>query len=141
MSSPPRSALVQAKALALILGLALTAETVAAQEARQSLPAPASREDMKGFQCPTGAKDSGFSSGKLERWCEILRDGRPVYHGPLWRWYENGQMEGKEYYLNGNAEGEWPSWYENGSRSSLGSWRAGSKIGLWRYWDQSGHIT
>jgi hypothetical protein len=52
------------------------------------------------FKCPTGAHDSGGGPipGTVVRWCDIERDGRPVYHGPVWRWYPSGELEGKEYW-------------------------------------------
>jgi antitoxin component YwqK of YwqJK toxin-antitoxin module len=94
-----------------------------------------------GFKCLDGAKDSGpYIPGNVVRWCEITKDGRLLYHGSVWRWYQNGQMEGKESYVYGNAEGEWPSWYENGKPSSLGTFKNGSKIGLWKYWDEAGWL-
>ncbi|SPF40324.1 exported hypothetical protein [Syntrophobacter sp. SbD1] len=92
------------------------------------------------FKCPEGAKDSGYKPGNIVRWCEIERDGRLLYHGPVWRWYRNGQMKGKENYIYGNAEGEWQGWFENGKMSSLGSFRGGNKTGLWKYWYTSGSI-
>lgn len=74
------------------------------------------------------------------RWCEIERDGRPLYHGPVWRWHRNGRLHVKEYYLNGNAEGTWTSWQENGKPGSSGTFRAGRKIGTWKYRDSEGRL-
>jgi hypothetical protein len=92
------------------------------------------------FKCPEGTKDSGYQPGNIVRWCEIERDGRLLYHGPVWRWHRNGQIQGKENYVYGNAEGEWQSWFENGKIASLGSFKDGGKTGLWKYWDTSGNI-
>lgn len=92
------------------------------------------------FKCPDGTKDSGSQPGMIVRWCEIQHDGRLLYHGPVWRWHRNGQMAGKERYVYGSAEGEFPSWYENGKRSSLGNFSKGSKVGLWKYWDPEGRL-
>lgn len=92
------------------------------------------------FKCPEGAKDSGYKPGNIVRWCEIERDGRLLYHGPVWRWHRNGQIQSKENYIYGNAESEWQAWFENGKMSSLGSFRDGGKTGLWKYWDTSGSI-
>jgi hypothetical protein len=92
------------------------------------------------FKCPEGAKDSGYKPGNIVRWCEIERDGHLVYHGPVWRWHQNGQIKSKENYIYGNGEGEWQAWFENGKMSSLGSYRDGGKTGLWKYWDSSGNI-
>lgn len=92
------------------------------------------------FQCPEGAKDSGYRPGIIVRWCEVTRDSRLLYHGPVWRWHRNGQLASKEYYIYGNAEGETPSWYEDGKMSSYGSFKSGNKTGLWKYWDPAGRI-
>lgn len=93
------------------------------------------------FKCLEGAKDSGpWRPGNIVRWCEIWKDGRLLYHGSVWRWHRNGQMESKGVYVFGNAEGEWPSWHENGKPSSLGTFKNGSKMGLWKYWDAAGWL-
>jgi len=63
-----------------------------------------------------------------------------LYHGPVWRWYPGGKLEGKEYYVNGAGAGVWPSYYENGKRSSVGALERGQKRGLWKYWDESGWL-
>ncbi len=89
------------------------------------------------FKCPEGTQDSGVRPGMIVRWCQ---DARLLYHGPVWRWYRNGQIESRENYVHGSMEGEIPSWYENGTRSSLGSFKDGNKIGTWRYWDDSAHL-
>ncbi len=97
--------------------------------------------DSEEFRCLEGAKDPApYKPGNVVRWCEIWKDGRLLYHGSVWRWYRSGQMEGKEFYVYGNAEGEWPSWYENGKPSSLGTFKNGNKTGLWKYWDEAGWL-
>lgn len=97
--------------------------------------------DSKEFRCLEGANDPApYKPGNVVRWCEIRKDGRLLYHGSVWRWYRSGQMEGKEFYVYGNAEGEWPSWYENGKPSSLGTFKNGNKTGLWKYWNEAGRL-
>ena len=97
--------------------------------------------DSEGFRCLEGAKDPApYKPGNVVRWCEIWKDGRLLYHGSVWRWYRSGQIESKEFYVYGNAEGEWPSWYENGKPSSLGKFNNGTKAGLWKYWDEAGWL-
>jgi hypothetical protein len=99
-----------------------------------------SNAHAEAFRCPDGAADSGERSGMVVRWCEVSRDGRLLYHGPVWRWHRNGRLAGKEYYLNGNGEGSWQSWQENGKPASTGTFKAGRKIGLWKYWDSAGRL-
>jgi hypothetical protein len=93
------------------------------------------------FKCPPGAKDSGYQPGNVVRWCQIQKDGRLLYHGPVWRWHRNGTLESKENYIYGNADGDTPSWYENGKQSSHGLFKNGSKVGLWKYWDEKGQLS
>jgi|GEM_PF-1128123 len=93
------------------------------------------------FKCLEGAKDSGPQRpGDVLRWCEISKDGALLYHGSVWSWHRNGQMESRGFYIFGNADGEWPSWYENGKPSSLGRFKNGRKTGLWKYWDEDGSL-
>lgn len=92
------------------------------------------------FRCPPEAKDSGYRSGNVVRWCEVQKDGRLLYHGPVWRWHRNGQQASKENYIYGAADGDTPSWYENGNMSSHGGFKGGSKAGLWKYWDEQGRL-
>ena len=126
-----------AAALAAGALLLLCASGIAVGQSHQTPLVAAPAEE---FKCPAGTKDSGSVPGMVVRWCEIWRGGRLLYHGPVWRWHPNGQMEGKEYYIYGDAEGEWPSWYENGNRSSLGRFSKGKKTGLWKYWDSDGWL-
>ena len=110
----------------------------------QNVDPPKTLDEAMGaeFKCPSGTHDSGAgpSPGVVVRWCDVERNGRPVYHGPVWRWYPSGKLDGKEYYVNGDAAGVWPSYYENGHMSSLGAWDGGTKRGLWKYWDGSGWL-
>lgn len=93
------------------------------------------------FRSPPEAKDSGYRPGNVVRWCEVQRDGRLLYHGPVWRWHRNGRQESKANYIYGAAEGDTPSWHENGRMSSHGVFKNGDKVGLWKYWDEEGRIT
>ena len=113
--------------IVLLILLVIPATTMAAQSGE--------------FKCLDGAEDSGpYKPGNVVRYCSISNDGRLLYHGSVWRWYRNGQPEGKEFYILGNAEGEWPSWYENGKPSSLGKFKDGNKTGLWKYWNENGWL-
>jgi MORN repeat protein len=94
------------------------------------------------FKCLEGATSPApYKPGNVVQWCQISRDGRLLYHGSVWRWYPSGKLQGKEWYVFGNAEGEWPSWYENGKMSSLGTFKDGEKTGNWKYWSESGDLT
>ena len=86
------------------------------------------------FKCPEGATDSGSRPDQIVRWCEINKDGRPLYHGPVWRWHDNGHLMSKENYVFGAMDGEIPSWFANGKQSSLGSFKNGKRVGPWTFW-------
>lgn len=92
------------------------------------------------FKCPEGAKDSGSVPDQIVRWCEVTKEGRLLYHGPVWRWHRNGQFMSKENYVFGAMDGEIPSWFENGKQSSLGSFQKGKRVGRWKFWDEEGRI-
>jgi MORN repeat protein len=92
------------------------------------------------FKCPEGAKDSGSGPDQIVRWCEVNKDGRLLYHGPVWRWHRNGHLMSKENYVFGAMDGEIPSWFANGKQSSLGSYKNGKRVGPWTFWDEEGRI-
>lgn len=97
--------------------------------------------DAEAFRCLEGAQESSpYKPENIIRWCEMEKDGRPLYHGSVWRWHQNHQMESKEFYVHGDAEGEWSSWYENGKPASLGTFKNGRKTGPWKYWDADGWL-
>jgi len=122
-------------AVVMLMSHRLTAQNAAP-------PKTVEEAESSEFMCPAGARDSGRgpSPGVIVRWCEVERERRPLYHGPVWRWYRSGKLEGKEYYVDGAAAGVWPSYYENGKRSSVGAWEKGHKRGLWKYWDEGGWL-
>lgn len=92
------------------------------------------------FKCPAGSKDSGYKPGNIVRWCEVMRDGRPIYHGPLLRWHRNGQLASREFYDHGNGTGKWEAWHESGKPSSAGRMEKGARIGLWKFWHDEGWL-
>lgn len=93
------------------------------------------------FACPPGATDSGpWRPGTILRWCETTPEGgrRPVYHGPVWRWYRSGQILAKEFYVRGAPHGDWRRWHENGTVAGTGRYDRGALVGGWATWDSTG---
>ncbi len=105
-----------------------------------SIAAVSPRALAKDFACPPGTRDSGERHGQIVRWCEIVRDGRLLYHGPVWRWHRNGQLASKEWFVYGDTEGESTAWYPNGKTSAAGVWKGGRKAGRWSYWNDDGSL-
>ncbi len=103
------------------------------------LAVPAARAEE--FACPEGAKDSGYREHQVVRWCGYEKDGRIVFHGPVWRFHKNGRLLAKEHFVHGELDGERWFFYESGRPASAGPMRSGERTGVWRSWDEEGHLT
>src|SRR2546427_4601198 len=45
------------------------------------------------LSCPRGTTPNGERTPEVsEAWCETMRDGRVVFHGPYRAWWPNGQL-------------------------------------------------
>ncbi len=90
--------------------------------------------------------------------------GQRVQHGPIRRWFENGQpkMQGQyqndqrvgkfvwwhanggrkllAYYRDGQKTDSWTWWHANGMKSIQGEYEADQAVGLWTWWDEKGRI-
>jgi hypothetical protein len=119
--------------LTLGAGIAMADEPHPPQSLEESLAAE--------FKCPDDAKDSshGIEPGPnvVVRWCEVQKNGWPVYHGPLLRWYPGKQVRAREYYIKGAAAGLWVTYHQSGKMAALGEWKDGHKTGLWKYWNDA----
>jgi hypothetical protein len=73
-------------------------------------------------------------------WRICVNPANELFHGSVWRWHKNGRIASKEFYVNGDAEGEFRTWYDNGKLSARGAFKNGAKVGLWKYWDEAGRI-
>jgi hypothetical protein len=85
------------------------------------------------FKCLPDATDSGTGPGVVKRWCEINKNDRLLYHGSVWKWYQNGQLKSKEFYIAGKAEGQLQVWFNDGTVRTTGQYLKGTKTGLWTY--------
>jgi hypothetical protein len=99
-----------------------------------ALPAQANEP----FKCPPNTKASDYQPGHIVRWCEVNRDGRVLYHGPLLRWHRSGALASREFYDYGKGTGNWEAWHENGKPSSKGRMEKGSRTGKWTFWHEEG---
>ena len=63
-----------------------------------------------------------------------LRDG-------IWTsWYENGQKNSEQNYVNGKEDGEYNAWHPNGNQYIKGKYEMGKKVGMWTFYDTSGNV-
>ena len=92
------------------------------------------------FVCPEGTKDSGAREKQVVRWCGYEREGRVVFHGPVWRFHRNGRVQAKDRFVDGELDGERSTYWDNGRLASQGAVQKGERVGVWRYWDEEGHL-
>jgi antitoxin component YwqK of YwqJK toxin-antitoxin module len=64
----------------------------------------------------------------------------PVEDGPFERYYENGQIEEKGSYRDGEYDGPFERYYENGQIEDKGSYRDGEYDGLFERYYENGQI-
>lgn len=74
--------------------------------------------------------------GGAKRIAIQIRAGKA--HGLSRGWYENGQIETEEHFLNGASHGLRTRWYENGARKSEAQIVAGKIEGTFTRWHENG---
>ena len=91
--------------------------------------------------CPAGTTpNSETTTDVSEAWCETIKEGKTVMHGPYRSWWPNGKLGNQGQYNYGQMTGRWHAWHENGKLQGDESYAKGGKVkGL--YWDKNGHKT
>lgn len=56
-------------------------------------------------------------------------------------YYENGQVQFMQQYLNGIKHGEYKDWYKNGQIRTLGYFYMGMRDGVWQWYGEKGDVT
>ena len=56
-------------------------------------------------------------------------------------YYENGQVQFMQQYLNGIKHGEYKDWYKNGQLRTVGYFYMGMREGNWQWFGEKGNIT
>lgn len=67
--------------------------------------------------CPTGSKQLNGAGGTLAG-CAKLVDGKPVFHGPVVRLYDNGTVEAVGQLKDGLRTGKWQMFTKDGALTS-----------------------
>lgn len=67
--------------------------------------------------CPTGTKQMNGAGGTLAG-CAKLVDGKPVFHGPVVRLYDNGKVEAVGQLQDGLRTGKWQLFTKDGALSA-----------------------
>ncbi|MDR1460012.1 MAG: hypothetical protein LBI60_07335 [Bacteroidales bacterium] len=55
-------------------------------------------------------------------------------------WYENGQKNSEQNYIDGKEDGKYRVWYPNGNPYIQGEYKMGMKIGMWSFHDTLGDV-
>ena len=98
-------------------------------------PGLAGAEDLK---CPKGTTVNGERTPEVsEAWCETLRGGHAVFHGPYRARWPNGQLGTEGEYRDNKAVGTWKGWYPDGKPQGEEFFEDGRLV-RGRYWDRSG---
>jgi antitoxin component YwqK of YwqJK toxin-antitoxin module len=56
-------------------------------------------------------------------------------------YYENGQAQFMQQYLNGIKHGEYKDWYKNGQLRTMGYFDMGMRNGTWQWYGEKGDLT
>ncbi len=87
---------------------------------------------------PHGTSRGWYESGQLEV-VEHFVDG--VSHGTRTRWHANGQMKSKAEIADGLVVGVFTRWHDNGQLAARVAMDAGQPHGLSEAWDRDGRRT
>lgn len=82
-----------------------------------------------------------FKSGKLKKVGTSAEKDTYMYFDFLTSYYENGTVEEKTFYIDGQPLGPYFKWYENGNRQTEGEYikdNLASNLKINNFWDESG---
>ena len=83
----------------------------------------------------------GLVGGSLWFWSLVTYDPSPVgSDGPYESYYENGQLQEKGTFSNGEPDGPWESYYENGQLHKKGSYSNGEQVGPYEEYYENGQF-
>lgn len=56
-------------------------------------------------------------------------------------YYDNGQAQFMQQYLNGIKHGEYKDWFKTGQIRTIGFFNMGMRDGIWKWYDEKGEVT
>lgn len=81
------------------------------------------------IHCPAGTTFITESSPQVsEQWCEIIRNGKTVMHGPYQARWTNGQLGTSGRYEFGEQNGTWQEWDEAGVLQDTSVFEKGKQV-------------
>jgi antitoxin component YwqK of YwqJK toxin-antitoxin module len=84
-----------------------------------------------------GPFETYYENGQIQ-WKGPYINGEP--YGPFETYYENGQIQWNGSYFNGELNGPFESYYENGQLQEKGSFRDGEYDGPFEVYDENGQL-
>jgi protein TonB len=69
-----------------------------------------------------------YASGRLKEYVPYADLGTDQIHGLVTTWYENGQLESQQPFLQGRREGKLALYYDNGQLKRLSDYEAGAEL-------------
>jgi len=67
-------------------------------------------------------------------------DNKQLRNGVWTSWYENGQKNSEQNYINGKENGLYNVWHPNGNQYIKGEYKMGKEVGNWIFYDNLGNI-
>ncbi|MEZ6096391.1 MAG: hypothetical protein R3C03_19540 [Pirellulaceae bacterium] len=65
-------------------------------------------------------------------------EGVRTQEGPVASWFQNGQLEMRGQFVNGERDGDFIVWHPNGQKKLVGLFKAGERVGIWTWWHANG---
>lgn len=56
-------------------------------------------------------------------------------------YYDNGQAQFMQQYLNGIKHGEYKDWFKDGQIRTIGYFNMGMRDGTWKWYDEKGEVS
>ena len=72
--------------------------------------------------------------------CLVLLSSCSPPDGPYETFYENGQLQVRTNFIDGERDGLWEIFYENGQLVKRGNLKDGKQDGLQEYFDEDGNL-
>ena len=67
-------------------------------------------------------------------------DAKLLRNGVWTSWYENGQKNSEQNYVEGKENGEYNVWHPNGKQYIKGEYDMGEEVGIWTFHDSTGTV-
>ncbi|MDR2408986.1 MAG: hypothetical protein LBE13_12855 [Bacteroidales bacterium] len=84
-------------------------------------------------------KETYFFPGE-KKYVSGTYDTVQARNGVWTSWYENGQKNSEQNYINGKEDGKYRVWHPNGEPWIKGEYKMGEKTGVWSFHDTLGKV-